>query len=98
MDLHICQLQIHKWHGFYYLIKKYNLTNKVELKTIGIRPGEKIHEEMISSEEWMRTYKNGKNYLIGDNIIAPEGKSYSSRDSIMDDIETYNFLIENGVI
>tara|TARA_R110000824_G_scaffold204469_1_gene389174 strand:- start:1650 stop:2600 length:951 start_codon:yes stop_codon:yes gene_type:complete len=80
------------------LIKKYNLTNKVELKTIGIRPGEKIHEEMISSEEWMRTYKNGKNYLIGDDIIAPEGKSYSSHDLIMDDNETYNFLIENRVI
>ena len=80
------------------LIKKYKLTDNVELKTVGIRPGEKIHEEMISSEEWMRTYKNGKNYLIGDVIIAPEGKSYSSHDSIMTDNETYDFLIENGVI
>ena len=27
----------------------------IELREIGIRPGEKIHEEMISDEEWMRT-------------------------------------------
>jgi len=80
------------------LIKKYKLSGKVQLKTVGIRPGEKIHEEMISTEEWMRTYKNGKNYLIGDNIVGPEGKSYSSRDSLMDDDETYEFLSENGVI
>ena len=27
----------------------------VKFKDVGIRPGEKLHEEMISNEEWMRT-------------------------------------------
>ena len=43
------------------LIQKYKLSDKVQLKKVGIRPGEKLHEEMISVEEWMRTNKNGKN-------------------------------------
>jgi len=37
------------------LIHSVDKTNQVELKVVGIRPGEKLHEEMISEEEWFRT-------------------------------------------
>jgi len=67
------------------------------LKFVGIRKGEKLHEEMISAEEWMRT-EDDENYLITDNIIRDEAKSYNSFDSIMPSNKVYNFLKETKVI
>ena len=48
------------------LIKSYGLD--IPLKYIGIRRGEKLHEEMISNEEWMRT-EEYENFLITERII-----------------------------
>jgi UDP-N-acetylglucosamine 4,6-dehydratase (inverting) len=36
----------------------------VEHKTVGIRPGEKIHEEMITSSDSQNTFDLGKQYVI----------------------------------
>jgi UDP-N-acetylglucosamine 4,6-dehydratase len=60
-----------------------------EIKEIGIRPGEKLHEEMISSDDSRRTIKQDNKYIIspisaewnyieplGDKL--PEGFSYKS--------------------
>ena len=69
----------------------------VELKIVGIRPGEKLHEEMISTEEWLRTEEHD-NYLIGTEPINEELWSYNSKDSLMDSSETYKFLQDSGVI
>jgi len=77
------------------LLKHYN--KNLDLKIIGIRKGEKLHEEMISSEEWMRT-EEYENYLISDEIIKPENKSYNSLDSVMPSEEVYNFLKKCKVI
>tara|TARA_R110002074_G_scaffold206807_1_gene375232 strand:- start:339 stop:707 length:369 start_codon:yes stop_codon:yes gene_type:complete len=71
--------------------------DKVTLKNIGIRPGEKLHEEMISNEEWMRT-ENHENFLIGNKNLRDERKSYNSFDSLMDSSEAEDFLKESGVI
>lgn len=92
------------------LIKFYNLQNKIDLKIVGVRPGEKIHEEMISSEEWLRT-ENDENYLINSethffnpgepssNSIPNEVmKSYNSKNSVMSFEETYNFLLKSKVL
>jgi FlaA1/EpsC-like NDP-sugar epimerase len=68
------------------------------LNVIGIRPGEKLHEEMISDIEWMRTKDGGENYLITDEIITSESKSYNSLDSLMPDEEVYDFLKYSKVI
>ena len=35
-----------------------------KIEEIGIRPGEKIHEELINDEELRRTYNLNKNYLL----------------------------------
>lgn len=40
------------------------IDEKCELKIVGIRPGEKIHEEMISSSDSYSTYDLGKYYVI----------------------------------
>ncbi len=37
---------------------------KKSVKYIGIRPGEKLHEELLTSEESLKTYDNGKYYII----------------------------------
>ena len=67
-----------------------------EKPIIGIRPGEKIHEEMISSSDSFFTYDLGKYYTIipqapiwnldqyieeNQAIRVPEGFSYNSKDN-----------------
>ena len=81
------------------LIKFYKLEDKVDLKFIGIRPGEKIHEEMISSEEWLRT-EDGENYLINNDQITnnKEMYSYNSATSVMGFNEAYEFLSKCKVL
>ena len=79
------------------VLKKSYGMDSVPLKIIGIRPGEKLHEEMISNEEWMRT-EDHENFLIGDKNFKTERKSYNSYDSLMDSSEAEDFLKESGVI
>lgn len=92
----------HAWGGEIFIpkIPSYNITDVAEavapeciLEIIGIRPGEKIHEEMITSSDSYNTYDLGKYYTILpsipnfdlDNFIAvfdavkvPEGFNYNS--------------------
>ena len=69
----------------------------IKFKDVGIRPGEKLHEEMISKEEWMRTEEH-ENFLIGNEYTRDEQKSYNSFDSLMDSSEAEEFLQKSGVI
>jgi len=69
----------------------------IKLKVVGIRPGEKLHEELISTEEWLRTEEH-ENYLIGTKNINEKLWSYNSKDSLMNSSETYKFLQDSGVI
>jgi len=45
-------------------------TRRIEIKIVGIRPGEKIHEIMVSEEEAYRTEKCGNYYVI--RAMLPE--------------------------
>ncbi|KGK90927.1 polysaccharide biosynthesis protein [Desulfosporosinus sp. HMP52] len=74
---------------------------KIALKYTGIRPGEKVHEIMISEEEAWRTYDRGDYYAI--KPMLPEllkedlnlqvlSKEYSSGDSLMTFEETVALL------
>ena len=78
------------------LIARYELD--VKLKEIGIRPGEKLHEEMVSSEEWMRTEELDNFFLIGSENINEEQHSYNSLDYLMDSSDAYQFLKDSKVI
>lgn len=73
----------------------------VDIKIIGPRPGEKIHEIMVSEEEIGRTSERGKWYVI--RPLLPElcqepfgtsslTKEYSSADDPMDLDQTAAFL------
>jgi|TARA_R110000796_G_scaffold226190_1_gene342694 UDP-N-acetylglucosamine 4,6-dehydratase/5-epimerase len=78
------------------LIKSYK--RNIDLIMIGIRPGEKLHEEMVSSEEWRKTEELENFFLIGNNTINDEQHSYNSLDYLMDSSDAYKFLKESGVI
>lgn len=63
----------HAWGGEIFIpkIPSYNITDVAEaiapeckLEIIGIRPGEKIHEEMITSSDSYNTYDLGRYYTI----------------------------------
>lgn len=63
----------HAWGGEIFIpkIPSYKITDvakaiapNIEQKVVGIRPGEKIHEEMITSSDSFYTYDIGKYYTI----------------------------------
>jgi FlaA1/EpsC-like NDP-sugar epimerase len=80
-----------------------------EYKIIGIRPGEKIHEEMITSSDSFTTYDLGKYFVIlPQNTFwdleeykkcfnaspVPQGFSYSSdNNKVWETVETLRKLI-----
>ena len=70
---------------------------ETDTKVVTVRSGEKLHEEMISQEEWFRT-EDDENYLINNKNIKSDLWSYNSKDSLMDESETYKFLQDSGVI
>tara|TARA_B100000287_G_scaffold429447_1_gene482816 strand:+ start:264 stop:1208 length:945 start_codon:yes stop_codon:yes gene_type:complete len=78
------------------LIDSYDVD--VSLKEIGIRPGEKLHEEMVSSEEWRKTESLDNFLLIGGKTTNDDNHSYNSLDYLMDSSEAHDFLKESGVI
>jgi len=72
--------------------------NDVDLEYVGIRSGEKIHEDMVSLEESLRTKKYNKYFMITDNIINKNAWSFSSDSDVMPFEEIKNFLKEKNVI
>ena len=84
----------------------------IQTKITGIRPGEKLHEIMVTEEEAYRTYERGNHYVIGP--ILPElqvdlGKrasiegEFSSGDHLLDYhgvhalLTKRNLMIEDGM-
>lgn len=70
----------------------------IDLKYIGVRPGEKLHEAMISETESFRTKEYDQYYMITDNIIQQDSWSFSSDWSLMKSDETESFLKASNVI
>ena len=69
----------------------------IDLEMVGIRPGEKIHEEMVSLEESLRTINYDKYFMITDDIIETEPFSFSSDSVVIHEDEVGNFLNVKGV-
>ncbi len=74
----------------------------IKMKITGIRPGEKVHEIMVSDEEAWRTFDHGDYYVIKPMLpelvkkettsTAALTKEYSSGDSVMTLDETRKLL------
>lgn len=73
---------------------------KIETVVTGIRPGEKVHEILVSEEEAYRTVERGEYYaiqpmlpeLISGKIENPLGREYSSADGVMSRAEVGDLL------
>jgi FlaA1/EpsC-like NDP-sugar epimerase len=75
----------------------------IEIKSVGIRPGEKIHEILVSEEEIFRTYARDNYYVISSVLEEFKGmpaltEEFDSEDVVMDYANTVQFLAENGVL
>lgn len=75
---------------------------KIEKIISGIRPGEKVHEILVSAEEAWHTFPRGEYYAIKPMLpelqqeepgIEPLLKEYSSGDSVLSLEETRNLLL-----
>jgi len=80
--------------------KRYNKP----IKIIGLRPGEKKHEDLINESESVRTHQLtppiGFNYVIGPAFNAGSGArfTYSSSDIVMDRVALERYLSELGIL
>jgi UDP-glucose 4-epimerase len=79
----------------------------IELVYTGIRPGEKVHEVMVSSEEGWHTYERDGYYVIKPLLpelvkdepgLKPRDKQYSSADSLMTQKQTAELLVRYGLM
>jgi len=78
----------------------------IEIVTMGIRPGEKIHEIMVSDEEAVRTVSRGDYYaikpmlpeLVGTEEPPALPKEYSSADDLLSLEETRELLVQHNLL
>lgn len=80
---------------------------KIEIKINGIRPGEKIHETLISEEEIYHTVKKGNYYAIKSMLPEIGGdlprtpvmpQEYSSKDAVLDFAGTVALLTKHNLM
>ena len=79
----------------------------IEIKEIGIRPGEKVHEVLISEEEMVNSIERGSFYAIKSmlpelahsdgTVISKEGE-YNSSASVLDLPETIELLKKHHLL
>lgn len=77
--------------------KSYGIED-IKLEEVGIRQGEKIHEEMVSLEESLRSMEFKKYIMITDDVIKNEVWSFSSEKTLITGKKIRDFLIEKRVI
>ena len=74
---------------------------KIEISVTGIRPGEKVHEILVSEEEAYRTIERGDYYVIKpmlpelratETVEGALGKEYSSADNVMNKAQVTELL------
>lgn len=79
---------------------------KISIKVIGIRPGEKIHEVMVSEEELHHTVKRGDYYAIAsmlpelqlEKTIPVLMKEFSSEDTVLSFDDTVKLLAKHNLL
>jgi len=71
------------------------------IKVIGLRPGEKAHEDLINESESVRTTSDSKyRYVIGPALDKASGNrfTYTSADNVMSKQQLYDHLIKLNII
>ena len=95
------------------LLNLYNATHEKkyqgEIKVVGIRPGEKLYEELMTSEEIDRSYENEKMFIIPPNYHSIDTRyeeyekikitSYSSDTTeLMSEQEFLSIIEQNSLV
>ena len=65
---------------------------KIEVKETGVRPGEKLHEVLVSQEESLRTISRGDYFAIK-SILPEVSKSVSPESFEFDELSSEHFLM-----
>jgi len=65
---------------------------KIEVKETGVRPGEKLHEVLVSQEEALRTISRG-NYFAIKSILPEVSKPVSPESFEFDELSSEHFLM-----
>jgi UDP-glucose 4-epimerase len=65
---------------------------KIEVKETGVRPGEKLHEVLVSQEEALRTISRG-NYFAIKSILPEVSKPVSPASFEFDELSSEHFLM-----
>ena len=65
---------------------------KIEVKETGVRPGEKLHEELVSQEESLRTISRGDYFAIK-SILPEVSKPVSPESFEFDELSSEHFLM-----
>jgi UDP-glucose 4-epimerase len=65
---------------------------KIEIKETGVRPGEKLHEVLVSQEESLRTISRG-NYFAIKSILPEVSKAVSGERLEFIELSSENFLM-----
>ncbi len=83
-------------------------SRKLEIKVTGNRPGEKLHEIMVSDEEALRCRRDGNFYAIrpmlpellssDESAVSVLSKEYSSGDDVLDFDGTVDLLKRNDLL
>ena len=80
---------------------------KISVEVTGIRPGEKIHEVLVATEESVRVEKRGEHYCVAPllpeietTVAAPNAElwEYSSGQAPMDYDDVYTLLEGRGLL
>ena len=76
---------------------------EIDIKVSGIRPGEKVHEILVSEDEVYRTFERGNYFVIASVLSKFEGvtcleKEFSSEHVVMSLSELTTLLQENGLL
>ncbi len=95
----------HAWGGEIFIpkIPSYRITDvakavapNCEFEIVGIRPGEKIHEEMITSSDSFYTYDLGKYYTILPSVTKFNLAEYVSLNKAIKVREGFSYNSENN--
>ena len=82
----------------------------IPIRIVGIRPGEKIHEILISEEEAHRTYEHNSQFYVLKSMLpelweaTPGGETpcrsseYSSQEDVLEEAGLRRLLDENGLL
>lgn len=82
-------------------------TRKIQTKMTGIRPGEKLHEVLVSEEEAARAFKRGNYYVLPSMLPelqdsakapAPIGRQYDSSQGNLNAAEVKLLLQKNQLL